>query len=251
MLDLSTFSICNHCQNLQLKEYNFCSNCGKQSEWVQLKRENDKKEENSNLKFLSYYALLTVVLVFASGLLESSLWVLSAITILFAIADLIFASLQPKVFRLINFKNVKIPVLLTVVLVFIFSGLLVSLGITELNDWLFQENYYIMDDFVGLENPLFWAIVVYAVFPAFFEELAFRGFVFSNLDEIRGRKAAIIGSTFLFALVHLSLFSLLWIIPFALILSYLRVKHNTLIYGMVGHFTHNCTAVLLEYFGYI
>lgn len=251
MLDLSTFLVCWNCKNLQSKDYNFCGSCGKQNQLIYSNRQQVKKVEDSNLKYLSYYTLVILIFIFATTFLKTSIWTLGLMTVFFAFADLTFAFLQPKVFQLINFKNIRLSVVMFSILFFVFSGILVSWLMTELNYSLFDDNYLLLDDFVGLEYPLFWAIIIYGIFPAFFEELAFRGFVFTNIEKIRGRKAAIIGSTFLFALVHLSLFSLLWIIPFALVIAYLRIKHNTLVYGMIGHFSHNTTTILLEYFGFV
>ncbi len=38
--------------------------------------------------------------------------------------------------------------------------------------------------------------------------------------------------------------------PFALVLGWLRARYRTVFYGMVIHFLHNFTAVLLEYYHY-
>jgi uncharacterized protein len=91
-------------------------------------------------------------------------------------------------------------------------------------------------------------MIFVAVFPALFEELAFRGFVYNSINNLVGSKSAIWGSAFLFALVHFSLLSLVWLLPFGLLLAYFRNKYSSLLYGIIGHFTHNALVILIEYY---
>jgi membrane protease YdiL (CAAX protease family) len=87
-----------------------------------------------------------------------------------------------------------------------------------------------------------------AVSPAIFEELAFRGVIQSGLSRMIEPQQTIYLTAFLFAILHMSFFSLFWLIPFAVFLSYVRNKENTLWYGVIMHFVFNATACFFEFF---
>ena len=50
--------------------------------------------------------------------------------------------------------------------------------------------------------------------------------------------------------IHLSIISLLWLVPLGLVLGFLRGKYNTLWYGMVAHFTYNFAITIFEFLGW-
>ncbi|MGB3589832.1 MAG: type II CAAX endopeptidase family protein [Tunicatimonas sp.] len=201
-----------------------------------------------NLKYLSVYTILSIILLLVAAFTEDSLEILVIWTVAFAIIDLVFAYLQPTVWTLF-FSKIEFKPLMLIVIIGVTTGFLVSLSMDSLNLVLFEESYTSLPLFEDAANPLLLNLVITAMCPAIFEELSFRGFVFTNLDQIAGRKSAVWGSAFLFGLVHFSLLSLVWLIPFGLLLAYFRNRYSTLVYGVVGHFTHNATTILLEYYG--
>ncbi len=240
--------VCPFCAHEQLVHFKYCSNCGKRNSIdIKVEHEIDNKF-NSNIKFLATYSLLLIVLLLIAALNEQTLEILVLWTACFAIIDAVFATMQVSVWRLLKINTVKMLPLLSIVVICISTGFIVSYSMNHLNRILFHETFNSFQLFQHLEYPLFYATIIMAVFPAFFEELAFRGFVFDNLTFIGGEKSAIWGSTFLFALVHFSMLSFIWLIPFALLLSYYRKKYSSLIYGIIGHFTHNATTLLIEYY---
>ncbi|HYF70621.1 MAG TPA: CPBP family intramembrane glutamic endopeptidase [Ohtaekwangia sp.] len=85
------------------------------------------------------------------------------------------------------------------------------------------------------------------ILPAVFEEVAFRGFMFTNLQAVTNTKSVIYITAFLFGVIHLSFISLLWLIPIGIVFAVLRARYNTLWYGVVGHFTYNFTITLIEF----
>tara|TARA_Y100000780_G_C13561857_1_gene369410 strand:- start:355 stop:666 length:312 start_codon:yes stop_codon:yes gene_type:complete len=97
---------------------------------------------------------------------------------------------------------------------------------------------------------MFWAILFIAITPPIFEELAFRGFLFNQLQKVVSERVTIIATAFIFALVHFSFISLLWIFPFGIVLGYLRSKYNTLWYGIIIHFIHNFLVLMMDYYFY-
>jgi membrane protease YdiL (CAAX protease family) len=91
-------------------------------------------------------------------------------------------------------------------------------------------------------------ILVVALQPAIFEELAFRGVLQEGLNKITDKKQAIFISAFLFTILHMSFISFFWLLPFALCLGYVRMKEETIWYGVLIHFCFNTTACFLEFF---
>lgn len=189
-----------------------------------------------------------IALLLASGFQEETLEFTIFSTIGFAIVDLIFSFLQISVWKLF-WKRISFQLILLMVALGIMTSTVVSVSMDGLNMLLFDEKYEYMPVFYASGQPLLLAIIIVAVFPALFEELAFRGFVFNNLDHLLGRKSAIWASAFLFGMVHFSLISLIWLVPFGIVLAYFRDRYETLTYGCVLHFSHNATAILIEYYG--
>ena len=75
----------------------------------------------------------------------------------------------------------------------------------------------------------------------------FRGFLYDSLDRKWGAKAALIISSFLFAIVHgITFFVPLLFLSFAL--GWLRMKTDNLRMSFVLHAANNSTSVLAGYF---
>jgi uncharacterized protein len=96
-------------------------------------------------------------------------------------------------------------------------------------------------------NPWLWAVLMTCVQPAIFEEVSFRGFMFSNVQAFASPRGAIYVSAVLFGIMHLSFISLLWLIPLGIVFASLRLRYNTLWYGIIGHFVYNFTVTLIEF----
>ena len=103
--------------------------------------------------------------------------------------------------------------------------------------------------FRELPFPLLFAIFSVAVVPAISEEIMFRGIILEKLNKMAGPLSAIVTSSFLFSIAHLSFFSFFWQIPWAWAIAKMRLKYHTLWYGVIIHFVHNTTVVLLDEFG--
>lgn len=149
--------------------------------------------------------------------------------------------------KLLKFNRPRKDLLLKIVLIAPLIAVLVSLTADLLNQSIFdrsQAAYY--EVFIDSPAPLILSIISIGLFPAVFEELAFRGILFNELIKITSIKSAIIISAILFTIVHLSLISALWIFPIGLLFGYFRAKHKTLWYGIAGHFVYNSSIVLFE-----
>ena len=96
-------------------------------------------------------------------------------------------------------------------------------------------------------TELIWFLVYGALAPAAFEEVLFRGFLFPAF-ETKGRRAAILLSALLFALLHGSVEALPAHILLGIILSLLMLKTGSLYAPMVYHAAHNGAVMLLGYY---
>jgi membrane protease YdiL (CAAX protease family) len=87
-------------------------------------------------------------------------------------------------------------------------------------------------------------LVMIALMPAVFEEIAFRGVVQQALRPALSVREAIIVQALLFAILHLSAWSIPHLAVMGLTLGFLRARSGSLLPGMVVHFTHNGLCVL-------
>lgn len=240
---------CHQCNTEQDPGFKFCGNCGAKN--LNLFKASIASDQayNENIRMLATYSALIVVALIIDHVIDTSLASIITITLAFAALDIAFAFAQPNVWKLV-FTKIDFKPILWIIPTFIVSGIAVGFFTDNLNAFLFPDEYWLGYTFYfeSTSYPLLYSLIIIAVFPAIFEELAFRGFLFDNLKTISGVKPAIWGSAFLFALMHFSILSLLWIFPFGLFLGYLRERHKTLVYGIVAHFTHNATVTIIEYY---
>jgi membrane protease YdiL (CAAX protease family) len=128
------------------------------------------------------------------------------------------------------------------------SSVAVQFSMKWLNQTLFETDTYYYYAFSDYKYPMLFMLTVVAVAPAIFEELAYRGFVQGALLKLVEKRQAIFLSSFVFALIHLSVLSFVWLLPFALLLGYVRIKENTIWYGVFIHFAFNAVNCVFEYF---
>ncbi|MBN2879150.1 MAG: CPBP family intramembrane metalloprotease [Clostridia bacterium] len=89
----------------------------------------------------------------------------------------------------------------------------------------------------------FWALVGVAVSPAIFEELIFRGILQKGLLRSSKPKTAIIISSVIFMLMHLSVESLVFTFACGCLLGYMAYKSGSILPSMAFHFVNNSIAV--------
>jgi membrane protease YdiL (CAAX protease family) len=122
----------------------------------------------------------------------------------------------------------------------------VHYSVDWLNITLYSRQEEIYSEFSGSYYAGLLLIFFMAVTPALFEELAFRGYLLQVLLKVSDKSQAIYISAFLFSIIHLSFISLFWLIPFALFIGHIRVKENTIWYGIFFHFCFNLTSCLFQ-----
>jgi membrane protease YdiL (CAAX protease family) len=100
---------------------------------------------------------------------------------------------------------------------------------------------------VGVDDPSWLtALVLVAVFPAFFEEAVCRGFVLPALMEEMSRRRAIVISALYFAALHFTIERTPGTFFGGLIYGWMFVRTRSLLPSMMAHFAHNATVLLLS-----
>ncbi|MCG3176247.1 MAG: hypothetical protein MOGMAGMI_01193 [Candidatus Omnitrophica bacterium] len=90
--------------------------------------------------------------------------------------------------------------------------------------------------------PFFTLFV--AVLGPMIEEVFFRGFAYPALKARHGAAAAMLGSSIIFAIVHLNLAAFVPIVLLGVFLAYLYERTGSLVPSMAAHATHNTIMVL-------
>lgn len=237
---------CHECAAYVHEEQRFCHNCGNYlgDEVVTINIFN-----NSDLRsvFIFYFIYLFICL-----LIKHSSWfntydelfwvelVLAAITLRFAWLN------WPQVKPILRFNNFRWDILAGVILLAAAGSLLVTISVRELNVTFFHSEFSYYEAYKIYTYPTFVMIYSIALMPALFEELAFRGVMFNYCANFLDERLVVALTAFLFAIMHLNLMSLAWLIPFAFFIGNLRRKYNTIWYGIVFHFVFNLTACLFD-----
>lgn len=241
-----------NCQNCGTKNEftsKFCSTCGAplKEKYVYNPEKNEGKLGQIIFFFVAMVALLGLYgyTELFSPTLETSLW----IELLVGGLILFFAAFNFKeTVKLYSFKNVKLSklIILSVIMcafAFIVNYVAGYINIELLDGedsdmlWIYEDTGY----------PLLLGIIFIGFHPAIFEEMAFRGFLFNNLLYFSKPKSVIITTGILFAFIHFSFISLLWLLPIGLFFGYLRYRYRNLWYSTVCHLVYNSTLVVIEY----
>lgn len=88
------------------------------------------------------------------------------------------------------------------------------------------------------------ALLFLAVFPAFGEEIMYRGALVSGFKE-RGARFAILMSALVFCMSHLNPAQLIHQFLLGAVLAFIVVKSDSVVYGVIIHFINNLLAVVL------
>ena len=111
-----------------------------------------------------------------------------------------------------------------------------------------QQGWHALDELEGHSQALVVAVV--AIAPALYEELAFRGLIFGALRESFSAREAIFISAFAFALLHLSLPSLVTHLPLGLYFGWLRYRSGSMWPSTFAHFCHNLGVIVADACGW-
>lgn len=96
-----------------------------------------------------------------------------------------------------------------------------------------------------------WAIFLIAIAPPLVEELAFRGVIQGALRRHLGLPETLLLQGFAFAILHLSVPSLITHLPLGLYFGWLAARSGSLWPGVFAHFCHNLGVVVAERQGWL
>lgn len=244
--------ICPDCGTENKAEARYCKNCG-----AFLKATAQRKEMTTINKIIAFYVVTIVFIGISSFIYDAfpnNFTVDFGLEIFFILIVVGFAATElPNLLPLYKAPRVPVEALLLTVIVPVFTGFSVYYGVEWLNEQVFSDSEIMNSvwDYSYLDNPLLWTILFVAIFAPIFEELAFRGFLYHLLQKVTSENLTIVATSALFALVHFSFLSIIWIFPFGLFLGYLRKRYRTLWLPMIVHFIHNFIAVMLDYYYYV
>lgn len=238
--------VCDECEVRVHFEQRFCHNCGA---YLSAKAETINIFNNSDLRntFIFYFLYLFVCL-----LVKHTAWfdnydqlfwveiVLAAITLRFV--RLNWSSIKPVLY----FNNFKWSVLFGVIALAAAGSFVVSFSAQQLNLTFFETQISYYDSYKLYTFPTLVMVYSIAIMPAIFEELTFRGVMYNYCSNFLDERLVVAVTAFLFAIMHLSLISLVWLIPFGFFIGNLRRRYNTLWYGIVFHFIFNLTACVFD-----
>jgi membrane protease YdiL (CAAX protease family) len=163
------------------------------------------------------------------------------------VCGLVFAyMLKDEILPLLRWNHFRFWRLGLLILLAIGSAMLVNMGVRWVNEKVFDRELYYFAAFSHLPFPKLTMYFLIALVPAVSEELAYRGIIQAGLLKIMHGRQAVVLTALLFAIIHMSLISFVWLLPFALFLGWLRQRMNTLWYGIVIHFCFNATTCTLE-----
>ncbi len=238
---------CKYCGASLNQTAKYCGDCGKLIE-----RDNQLIESRSVHLVIAFYITfllysIATFIVYKNEIISLRTEII--IESVFIALTLLFSFFDAKnILRLYNTKYISWQNLTFAIVFPIFTAAIVYVGMDGLNKLLFEEIDNIFYDYASYTNSLFWAVLFTAIFPPIFEELAFRGFLFNQLRNFANPWVTIIATAFIFALVHFSFLSILWIFPFGLVLGYLRHRYKTLWLGIIVHFIHNFLILMIDYY---
>ncbi len=242
-------NVCSNCGNPLAPTDLFCGGCGAKRSNSDTKNEQDSVR-NVIIFYITFlvFAIVSYVVYLESDSLITEI-IFEAIFILITVG---FSLLDIKgILPLYGIKKINWRVLLFSIGFPVLTAFVVYYGVGWLNIALFDEDYNMFYDYEGYENGFFWAFLFVVIVAPVFEELAFRGFLFNQLRNVTSANVTILATALIFALVHFSFISVLWIFPFGIVLGYLRHRYNTLWLGMIMHFIHNFLVLMLEYYYYL
>lgn len=242
---------CPKCQGIIQNTDAFCGHCGNPLAAI----DPDRREDVFDVltPTLAYYFITLLLLgiykltsVFPEGFEGIVVVTVIDVAIVIAFWGNYFQTLRP----LFSLRGLSLKVMALTIVGAVVGSVVVSVVAKWINLSIQDDVFYSTYMFQDTAYPFLFSTLFIAVQPAIFEEVAFRGFLFDNLLKVTPGKSTVYVTGFVFAIIHLNIISLLWLVPLGLVLGFLRGKYNTLWYGMVAHFTYNFSITIFEFLGW-
>ncbi|MBN2029718.1 CPBP family intramembrane metalloprotease [bacterium] len=197
--------------------------------------------------------IMTLLLVTGIGILwelREAKWELLLLELLMAMPVLIFILVRKYSFSdLLKWKKVRVNVLL--------ASSLIGLGFIPLSDEVdtliqsaFPMPYEVtsaLEKFLMINTTEEWIIILLAgvLIASISEELLFRGFLLTSLEQTMRPTVAIVISACLFAVVHFNPWWMMTIWMTGLLLGFLALRSGSIFPAMVVHGLNNGVSILL------
>ena len=244
--DLPIISTCDECNQPVKDEHRYCPNCGAHLP-EQVVTINIFNNLSLRQVFLFYFVYLFICLLVKHSRWFNSYDEMFWVEIILGVITFRFTWLNRKeILPVLRFNNFKWYLLLGVIVFAGLSSALVNVSMRQVNVTFFNSDVNYFHAYRLYYFPTALMIYSIAFIPAIFEELAFRGVLYNYCSNFLEDKLVVAVTAVLFAIMHLSLLSLIWLIPFGFFIGHLRRKYNTLWYGIAFHFAFNLTAVLID-----
>lgn len=243
---------CSKCGTVINPSATFCGNCG-----AELTRENHAAVREDVFSILSpalgYYFVTLFLLamykltdIFPDGFEGLAIVTFLDITVVIVFFIYQFEAMKP----VLSFKGFSFTVAALTIAGALAGSVFISwfarLIEISISDDVFYNPYLFQDT----QQPFLFSILFICVQPAIFEEVAFRGFLYTNVEKVSSALGAVYVTSFIFGIIHLAFISLIWLVPIGLAFAFLRRKYNILWYGVIGHFTYNFGIIALEFLGW-
>ncbi|WP_207491895.1 CPBP family intramembrane glutamic endopeptidase [Aridibaculum aurantiacum] len=237
---------CEECQHSVQDGDHYCYNCGAHLN-EQVVTVNIFNNFSLRQVFLFYFIYLFICLLVKHTRWFDSYDRLFWIEIALAAVTLHFAWRNRKsLFPILRFNNFKWQVFLGVIIFAAAASCIVNVTMRQVNVSFFGADVNYFNAYKLYFFPVATMIYSIAVIPAIFEEVAFRGIMYNYCENFLDERLVVAVTAFLFAIMHLSLLSLVWLVPFGFFIGHLRRRYNTLWYGIFFHFAFNLTAVVID-----
>lgn len=107
---------------------------------------------------------------------------------------------------------------------------------------------HVPSELAGLRDHAWpWTIALIVIIPPLVEELAFRGVIYGGLRTSLSVGESMIVSSFAFAMIHMSIPTMLTHFPLGLYFCWLRHRSGSLWPGMLAHACHNAVFVVIAW----
>jgi membrane protease YdiL (CAAX protease family) len=237
---------CNDCDSKVKGFHRFCHNCG-----AYLGSDAEQIDVFSN-KYLRSAFIFYSIYLFVCLTVKFTNWFTTYDTLFFveiflAAATVYFAWINRNAIKpVLRFNNFSPLVLLGVIALSVTFSTIINISINQINVSVFRVDTSLFEPYKIYQAPVLLMIYSIALMPALFEEIAFRGVLYNYFNAFLDERMVVMITGFIFAAIHLNFFSLVWLIPFGILIGSLRRKYNTIWYGVIFHFTFNLTACLID-----
>lgn len=236
---------CVNCEYSNTDRFKFCPNCGSRYDpdaIVTIKT--DLRRFYIAFGIVALYILGSYYVEIEGGYVVSLVWDSIFFLLVTAISVFFWRVLKPVFstsgFSLIRLLKYGLIQLVLTILVFVVHHFTVeTFGL---------NSYNIYASYLDSPFPFVTGILSVAIFPAVSEEIAFRGVLFGQLNQLTGSVSTVVVTGLLFALVHFSFLSFLWLIPAGFYLGWIRWKTGSIWICMWCHFQHNFSALTIDFF---